>query len=170
LAQITAEHNEPVDRLYHRALIDQLLAAGGSRIDHLAIMLVLLDDVRHAAINRTAPGSGAPDRHGEDGECKPKAAHSSNVLRCARARTNARRRRFATKSGPPLPGCGEPECRGCSTSAGGLLVGQASTGSGRDALVWRRQTAEAATICLEIVCRSHAHIPSGTDRLDAARP
>ena len=49
--------------------------------------------------------SGSKTREGGpmDGKCKPEAAHSSHLWRCAHARTNARRRRF-TRSRTGLPG------------------------------------------------------------------
>ena len=49
--------------------------------------------------------SGSKTREGGpmDGKCKPEAAHSSHVWRCAHARTKTRRRRF-TRSRTGLPG------------------------------------------------------------------
>ena len=72
-----------------------------------------------------------PVGRAEDGECKPEAADSSNVLRCARARTNARRRRFAASPDrcarvARKPGTGSPAK--VSGWSGACKLGQSPAG------------------------------------------
>jgi hypothetical protein len=55
LLQTTSEDNQPVSRLYHQALIDQLLTARNSLADHQAILQAVLGDVGDAGGWSAAP-------------------------------------------------------------------------------------------------------------------